>query len=151
MQYEGEDIFVINERLKIERERLGLTQPVFAEIAGASKRTLIDWEKGVSSPTAVQLSALASAGVDVLFVVTGQRSQAVPVQASLPKEHQALLNSYEMCSAAARKNLLQSAALLAAGMPSTGGGGVHVRGSGNVTAGRDVNGSEKTKAGSRQR
>lgn len=137
---------MINERLKSERERLGLTQPVFAEIAGASKRTLIDWEKGVSSPTAVQLSTLASAGVDVLFVVTGQRSQPISVQASLPKEHQALLNSYEMCSAAARKNLLQSAALLAAGMPSTGSGGVNVRGRGNVTAGRDVASSKRSKA-----
>lgn len=142
---------MINERLKSERERLGLTQPVFAEIAGASKRTLIDWEKGVSSPTAVQLSELALAGVDVLFVVTGQRSLAIPVQASLPKEHQALLNSYEMCSVVAKKNLLQTAALLAAGVPSTGGSGMQVSGNNNVTAGRDAFGSEKAKTGSRQR
>ncbi|OSC96059.1 hypothetical protein BZY60_000235 [Pseudomonas aeruginosa] len=66
---------MIGERLKEERKRLGLTQPGLAEIAGAAKRTVIDWEKGVSSPTAAQLEALSRVGMDVLFVVTGTRSQ----------------------------------------------------------------------------
>lgn len=64
---------MIEVRLKEERERLGLSQPLFAQVAGAAKRTLADWEKGVSSPTAVQLSALSAAGVDVLYVLTGKR------------------------------------------------------------------------------
>ena len=63
---------MIGERLKSERERLKLTQPEFAEAAGAAKRTLVDWEKGVSSPTAVQLSALSKIGVDVLFVLNSE-------------------------------------------------------------------------------
>lgn len=67
---------MIDVRLKEERERLGLSQPLFAQAAGAAKRTLADWEKGVSSPTAVQLSALAKVGVDVLYVLTGQTSQS---------------------------------------------------------------------------
>lgn len=66
---------MIGERLRSERERLKLTQPEFAEAAGAAKRTLIDWEKGVSSPTAVQLSALAAIGVDVLYVLQGEASK----------------------------------------------------------------------------
>lgn len=106
---------MIGSRLKEERERLGITQPSFAEAADAKKRTLIDWEKGASSPTAQQLGSLAKIGVDVLYVVTGQRSQAIAPQAALPRDQQALLNSYEMCNAAGKKNLLQSAALLAAG------------------------------------
>ena len=65
---------MIGVRLKEERERLGLTQPAFAEIAGAKKRTLIDWEQGVSSPTSVQLAALSSAGVDAAYVITGNRN-----------------------------------------------------------------------------
>src|SRR5690349_1141193 len=64
---------MIGGRLKEERERLELTQPSFAEAAGAKKRTVIDWEKGVSSPTAVQLAALAAVGVDALYVLTGTR------------------------------------------------------------------------------
>ena len=63
---------MIGDRIKEERERLGLTQPDFAALAGAKKRTLIDWEKGVSSPTAVQLSALSDAGVDVYYILTGE-------------------------------------------------------------------------------
>lgn len=62
---------MIGERLKEERDRLDMTQPAFADACGAKKRTLIDWEKGVSSPTAVQLSALSEIGVDVLYVLTG--------------------------------------------------------------------------------
>jgi transcriptional regulator with XRE-family HTH domain len=111
---------MIGERLRQERERLGLTQPAFADAAGAAKRTLIDWEKGVSSPTAVQLGALAAVGADVLYIVTGQRSQVLPPAATLPRDQRALLNSYEMCSEPARKTLLQTAALLAAGMPPGG-------------------------------
>lgn len=71
---------MIGTRLKAERERLGMTQPVFAEAANAKKRTLIDWEKEVSSPTAAQLSALAVIGVDVLYVITGQRVQPSPIE-----------------------------------------------------------------------
>ena len=73
-QQKGADICMIGDRLRQERERLGLTQPAFADAAGGKKRTLIDWEKGVSSPTAVQLAALAGIGVDVLYILTGQRT-----------------------------------------------------------------------------
>lgn len=67
---------MIGERLKQERERLGLTLPEFAEAAGAKKNTVIDWQKDVSSPPASKLAALAGIGVDVLYVVTGRREQA---------------------------------------------------------------------------
>lgn len=62
---------MIGDRLKEERERLKMTQPQFAEAAGAAKRTLIEWEKGTTSPNAVQLSALQKIGVDVFYVLTG--------------------------------------------------------------------------------
>ena len=65
---------MIGERLRTERERLGFTQSAFAELAGAGRRTLIDWERGTSSPNAVQLSALSEAGLNVQWVVTGQAS-----------------------------------------------------------------------------
>ncbi|MFI8609496.1 helix-turn-helix domain-containing protein [Pseudomonas sp. NPDC077649] len=71
---------MLGERLKEERKRLGLTQPLLAEVAGAAKRTVIDWEKGVSSPTAAQLEVLAGVGMDVLYVVTGQRASTVTGQ-----------------------------------------------------------------------
>lgn len=69
---------MIGNRIKDERERLGLSQPAFGELAGAAKRTVIDWEKGVSSPTAQQLAALSEAGADVRYIVTGDRDGPPP-------------------------------------------------------------------------
>ena len=100
---------MIGNRLREERERLGLTQPVFAELAGAKKRTLIDWEKDVSSPTAVQLAQLSAAGADVLYILTGQRSQPVPPAQELPRQEQEWLALYRNSSEEVR------AALKAAG------------------------------------
>ena len=64
----------VADRFKSERERLALTQPRVADLTGVGKTTVINWEKGLSSPTAVQLSALAEVGLDVLYVITGQRT-----------------------------------------------------------------------------
>lgn len=60
-------------RLKEERKRLAMNQSDLAGLAGASKRTLGDWERGFSSPTGVQLCKLFLAGVDVIYVLTGAR------------------------------------------------------------------------------
>lgn len=68
----------VGSRLKKERERLGLTIPELAEIAGAKKNTVIDWQKDVSSPPAAKLAALGDAGVDLLYVLTGHRSVKRP-------------------------------------------------------------------------
>jgi len=78
----------VGERLREERQRRGLSQPALGEIAGAAKRTVIDWEKGASSPSAVQLSALAAAGLDVLYVVTGEHN------AQLSKEQPVALTDH---------------------------------------------------------
>jgi transcriptional regulator with XRE-family HTH domain len=65
---------MIGSRLKEERERLRMTQEAFAAVAQVKRRTLVDWEKGVSSPTAVQLSALIDVGVDTHYILTGTRN-----------------------------------------------------------------------------
>lgn len=64
----------IGERLKEERERLGLSQTDFAALAGASKNTQYNYEKGGRSPDSIYLAAAAAQGVDILYVVTGQRA-----------------------------------------------------------------------------
>ncbi|WP_130357176.1 helix-turn-helix domain-containing protein [Pigmentiphaga kullae] len=99
---EDADICAIGARLKAERERLGLTQPAFADAAGAKKRTLIDWEKGVSSPTAVQLSALATLGVDVLYVLTGDWATTQAPAPSLSEDEIALLALYRTAPTAGK-------------------------------------------------
>ncbi|NPZ40110.1 helix-turn-helix domain-containing protein, partial [Pseudomonas aeruginosa] len=55
----------LGERLRAERERLGYTQPEFAEIVGASKRTQIGWEQGRTAPDALALAAWANEGLNV--------------------------------------------------------------------------------------
>lgn len=61
----------IAERIKEERQRLGLSQEKFGGIAGVSKQTVIAWEKGSTSPTIVQLSELAGHGLSAKYVLTG--------------------------------------------------------------------------------
>lgn len=66
-------------RLRDERQRTGLSQTAFAELAGASKRAQIRYEQG-EPPDADYLSAIAAVGCDVLFVVTGRREKAAPTK-----------------------------------------------------------------------
>lgn len=61
----------IGERLRKERERLGLSQPKFAALASTTKQTLFSWETGKTAPDGFQFEALATAGVDVLYILTG--------------------------------------------------------------------------------
>ncbi|KAF1072680.1 MAG: hypothetical protein GAK45_00115 [Pseudomonas citronellolis] len=69
----------IGERLKEERVRLGYNQTDLAGLAGVAKTSQFNYEKGERSPDAAYLAAIAAVGVDVLYVVTGQR---VPADAS---------------------------------------------------------------------
>ncbi|MDP2805533.1 MAG: helix-turn-helix domain-containing protein [Gallionellaceae bacterium] len=87
----------IENRLKEERERLGLSQPRFGELAGCVKQTVIQWEKGASAPDAGQLAAIAAAGADVLYILTGSRGGTAAPPA-LNREEAALLDNYRHCS-----------------------------------------------------
>lgn len=84
---------MIGARLREERELRSITQVGLAEIASAGKRTVIDWEKGVTAPNAVQLAAMADAGFDVLYILTGQRAGGAEVSPANPREA-ALLDNY---------------------------------------------------------
>ncbi|MDV5387703.1 helix-turn-helix transcriptional regulator [Pseudomonas juntendi] len=74
----------IGDRLKEERERLGLNQTDFAALAGASKNSQYNYEKGERSPDSNYLAAAAAQGVDVLYVITGGR--VLPPSSSLTAE-----------------------------------------------------------------
>lgn len=108
---------MIFERLKEERKRLGYSQEAFAAVAGITRRPYAEWETGNTSPSAVQLAALAAAGLDVLYVVVGTRSGQQPDAAE-----QVLLQSYRACSDQARQKLITQAALLSAGIDGVAAG-----------------------------
>lgn len=86
----GDRLSTIGARLRDEREHLGLSQAAFAEVGGVQKRAQINYEKDERHPDAGYLAAIAAAGVDVLYVLTGQRSQSVTGQSN-PATSQHLL------------------------------------------------------------
>lgn len=130
----------IGERLRMERNRLGMSQPSFAALAGTTKQTLFSWESGKTAPDGFQMAALGAHGVDLLFVLTGQRTPPAQPADALPDGERRLLNGYRLCGPEAQQHLIQTAALLAAGLPSASPsthGGMHMsnQGSGNVQIG----------------
>jgi transcriptional regulator with XRE-family HTH domain len=128
----------ISNRLQEERKRIGLTQEVIAERLRTTKRSVINWEGGVALPGADMLSRYAAAGVDVLYVLTGTRTP----QVTIPPDQQVLLSSYERCQPEAKQHLIQTAALLSAGMPAAPmSAGQHNTGDGAVLVGGNLTGS----------
>lgn len=101
-----------SERLRTERERLVLSQQALAEKCGVTARSQRNYESGERNPDSAYLAAIAAAGADVLYILTGQRTEGT---ASDPAE-QVLLDSYRRCKPDAKANLIQTAALLSAGV-----------------------------------
>lgn len=131
----------IAERLKEERVRLGLSQSEFAEIAGAHRKSQGNYESGERAPDAAYLEAIAAAGADVQYIVTGERSD----MALTPDEREllALYRAAPLAGKMAAVGALQGA--MGAGVKQKIGGSVggHVI-AGNVT-GSELNVSRKKK------
>lgn len=102
----------IGERLKEERERLGLNQTAFAALAGASKNTQYNYEKGERSPDAAYLAAAAQAGVDLLYVVTGERKPQLGE--SISAQEASLLGYFRQLPHGEQLSLVRTASALAA-------------------------------------
>ncbi len=90
-------------RLKEERKRLNLTQPQLAKVLSSSKRTIVDWEKEVSSPKAQQLMVMAEHGIDTNYLITGKRTQPI----DLPSDEAFLLDSFRALNNEQKKMALQ--------------------------------------------
>ncbi|WP_293222273.1 helix-turn-helix transcriptional regulator [Ottowia sp.] len=68
---------LIGERLKETRKALGLNQAEIAEIAGVSREYWGRMERGASAPGGEVLAAIAAAGVDTNYILTGEANQHV--------------------------------------------------------------------------
>lgn len=73
-----------SERLRELRLETGLSQEAFGRLGGVQKQTQIKYEKGERSPAALYLTGLHSAGIDVGYLITGDR--AVSTQGTQPLE-----------------------------------------------------------------
>ena len=95
----------ICDRLREVREALGLSQQALAERCGITARSQRNYESGERLPDAAYLAAIAAAGADVLYILTGQRSQPVPPAQELPRQEQEWLALYRNSSEEVRTAL----------------------------------------------
>ena len=101
----------IGERLKEERVRLGFNQAEFAAFAGVAKTSQFNYEKGERSPDAEYLAAVSAQGVDILYVVTGERKPQTAD--SISSDALAFLEVYEHVGEADGQVLLRTASAFA--------------------------------------
>ncbi len=81
----------LGNRLYEERNRLTLTQEELAQIGGVNRNTQRNYEKGERNPDAVYLMAIAAIGVDIMYVLTGNRNIST-VGELTPAESKVLAN-----------------------------------------------------------
>lgn len=80
----------VGERLREERERLGLNQTEFGVLLGVSRGTQKNYELGASSLDLRYVTALEEKGVDAAYVLTGRH--ATPLgQLFSPSEEQMIM------------------------------------------------------------
>ncbi len=107
-------IYLENLQVRLVEELRRVGPPVIAKQTGIARATVYNWMEKGNVPMD-KLALLEVAGADVNYILTGERSLSMP--ATDPAE-QVLLDSYRRCSAQARQNLIQTAVLLSAGLPS---------------------------------
>lgn len=91
----------IGERLKNERERLGLNQTQLGAIGGVQKQSQLKYENGVTFPNANYLTEVAKIGVDVVYVLFGERANT-----AINDEELLLLHKFRNADPAVRKFML---------------------------------------------
>ncbi|WP_010171524.1 helix-turn-helix domain-containing protein [Pseudomonas sp. PAMC 25886] len=79
-------------RLKEERKALGLSQQEFGAIGGVAANAQVHYESGARLPKSDYLIAIRGKGVDVLYVLTGER--AVISQDDLSDKETLIINHY---------------------------------------------------------
>lgn len=76
----------LSDRIREAREALGLSQQAIAEMCGVTARSQRNYESGERMPDAAYLSAIAAAGADVRYILTGRRDGPAPVVLSAEEQ-----------------------------------------------------------------
>lgn len=95
----------IGDRLKNERERLGLSQTQLGAIGGVQKQSQLKYENGATYPNANYLNEVAKVGIDILYVVLGTRANT-----TINEEEQLLLHKFRNADPAVRQFMLYGGA-----------------------------------------
>ncbi|HDR1813586.1 helix-turn-helix domain-containing protein [Pasteurella multocida] len=91
----------IGARLKEEREKLKLNQEVMGSVGGVRKQAQLKYESGMSCPSADYLHEIAKVGVDLLYVILGERANT-----AINDEELLLLHKFRNADPAVRKFML---------------------------------------------
>ncbi|WP_230660458.1 helix-turn-helix domain-containing protein [Psychrobacter sp. I-STPA10] len=94
---------MFSDRLREERDRIGLKQKEFGEFCGVKRNAQILYEKGERSPDSDYLTKAYELGVDVSYLITGIRTQPI----DLPSDEALLLDSYRPLNAEQKKMTLR--------------------------------------------
>jgi transcriptional regulator with XRE-family HTH domain len=86
----------LGSRLKEERKRLGLSQQDFGAIGGVEANAQGKYENGERIPRSDYLAALGKKGMDVLYVLSGERTP-ITVDA-LTEAERAIITHYRALS-----------------------------------------------------
>jgi transcriptional regulator with XRE-family HTH domain len=99
------------ERLKEERKALGLSQQEFGAIGGVEANAQGRYESGERLPKSDYLMALGRKGVDLLYVLTGERSKLSDGQ--LSAEESRIIEHYRSLGEDDQEAIAQLASSLA--------------------------------------
>lgn len=123
---------LIGERLKKARKDLGLNQAEAADLVGVTREHWGRCERGAAMPGGEVFAALAAAGADVNFILTGQHAGGVkpaPTLTSDEEELLALFRAAPLAVKAAAIGALQGGASAKPASQKAKSGGVNVGGS----------------------
>lgn len=90
------------------RDRSGLNQEAFGALGGVHRNTQVAYETSKRAPDTTYLQGLRAAGVDVVYILTGQRDEGM-----MTEDETRLLDVFTRCSTEDRQRILDLAARLA--------------------------------------
>ena len=119
------------ERLREIRKGMNLTQADFGALAGVTVTAQLNYEKGTRNPDTAYLERLAAHGVDVVYLLTGER---IPRGAAALSEAEAALIARYRSGSPALRGYLQELGQA----PASGSNAVTIGGD----VGQQVNGDQ---------
>ena len=123
------------ERIREIRKGMNLTQADFGALAGVTVTAQLNYEKGTRNPDTAYLERLAAHGVDVVYLLTGER---IPRGAAALSEAEAALIARYRSGSPALRGYLQELGQA----PASGSNAVTIGGD----VGQQVNGDQTVTA-----
>lgn len=111
----NEDLFVFGQRLRFERERIGLTQAQLAQKFDATTRTVGKYESGETEMKPSQIMELIKLGADLNYIFFGSRVPAGTCEPSCMYDRgdvDVLLNAYAHTDEVGRNALMAVVGLI---------------------------------------